>query len=114
MTTAAAEVPDPIDDNRYLDPNPTPQHGAGWTSVFGFLDGVRGVTDRVERIADDVGDTHDRFIAAKRNAWELDRDQRDAKTDDFLKKAGFARGDNVKLYWVLGAAGVVVVALIAR
>lgn len=92
-------------------PDDEPAPGPGWAKVWNFFDGLGGVADRVGGITEDIAGAAERTAGAKL-AWQdlQEREQR-ADTDDLLRRAGFARGDNVKLYWVVG--GVAAVGLLA-
>ncbi|MCD9147865.1 hypothetical protein [Pseudophaeobacter flagellatus] len=96
-------------------PDDTNYAGDGWKKVWGFFDGLAGVADRVEGVTEDLSDTSDHIVDAKRGWFELRRDERDAETADMLAKSAWQRGDNVELtkYWALGAAALVAVLIIA-
>ena len=84
----------------------------GWASVWGFFDGLRGVTSRVGGIADDVGQVGAAIADTKRDFWELSRDKQIAATDDVLTRAGWERGDNIQKYYVIGAVALAGVAIL--
>ncbi len=111
--TPLAVVGTPGFKGDYLE-SPRTYAGDKWQGIWGFLDGVRGVTDRVEGITGDVAGISDTVTDAKRNIWELKNDKQSAETADFLRKAGFQRGDNLKLYAVAGLAAVAVIVIFAK
>jgi len=111
MADAVGAVGGPDDQGQYLGSTQPQPLGKGWQKVFGFLDGVRGATDRVEAISGDVAGTVENVTDARRSVWELRRDKNEFDQDQFLEKLKVQRGDNVKQYWVFGAValGVIVI-----
>ena len=90
------------------DDNFTPDTFKG---VFGFLDGVGGITRRAGDIIEDVTDISDDVVGARRTVFDLKRDKEEFEQDQQLEKFKILRGDNVQLYYVLGVVGVAVVLL---
>lgn len=111
MANATGAVGHPDDESGAYLENPTSYAGDGWKGIFGFLDGVRGVTDRVEGIAGDGAGIAGKIADGKRSLWELRRDKDAFEQRQFLDLLKVNRGDNVKLYYVAGAAALAIVVL---
>ncbi|DBA35673.1 TPA_inf: hypothetical protein gp_10 [Marinomonas phage YY] len=90
------------------------QAGSGWNGIFGFFDGIRGVTDRVEAISGDVAGTAGNISDAQRAFWELQNDKADAAQDRAIEWFTVERGDNKQLYYALAAGAVAVIIIFAR
>jgi len=111
MTNAVGAVGHPNDENgAYLD-DPKSYAGKGWQNIWGFLDGVRGVTDRAEGITGDVAGIVTKYSEADRSLWELRRDKSAFGQDQFLEMLKVNRGDNIKQYYVIGAVALAAVVL---
>lgn len=101
------------DNGAYLDA-PKSYAGEGWQKIWGFFDGVRGVTDRVEGITGDLAGTVGAVTETKRDIWDLKADQEAFDQAQQLERVKVMRGDNVKLYAVAGAAAVALILLTVR
>lgn len=102
------------DDNGAYLGEPVSYAGEGWKKVWGFFDGVRGVTDRVEGITGDLAGTVNTVTETKRNIWDLKSDKEAFEQSQQLERVKVMRGDNVKLYAVAGAAAVALILLTVR
>lgn len=111
---AQGAVGHPDDKGQYID-DYSSRAGSGWNKLFGFFDGVRGVTDRVEAIAGDVAGTQMAITEGKRAKFELRRDKQQFEQDQFLEKVTTQRGDNrVWIYAIGGVAALGVVMLVSK
>lgn len=110
MATALGDVGNP--DDRYLPKNEN-LAGPGWWSVWGFFDGLRGVTDRIEGITGDYAGTVGNLTGADRVKWELKADKEAFDQQQKLDWLTTDRGDNKVQMYVIGAAAVAVIALMA-
>lgn len=110
---AQGKVDHPDDQRRdeYIAGAGTSHAGSGWNKVFGFFDGLRGVTDRVAGLTGDYAEVQENLTLADRLKWELKNDKANADSARQLKFLQGERGDNVQLYYALGAAAVAVVLL---
>lgn len=86
----------------------------GWASVNGFLDGLGGATDRIGGIVNTVADGAEDVARGRAALHEERQAQRQSELDMTLQLAGFERGDNLKLYWVVGAVAAAVIILTMR
>ncbi len=102
------------DEGQYLGSTSGSLAGDGWRSVWGFMDGLRGVTDRAEAITGDVAGSVENITGARRSVWELKNDQREAAQEQFLDKVTTLRGDNKQVIWAVGAVGLAAVVIFAR
>ena len=98
----------PVDEARYN------KSRGGLDGLLGFFDGVSGVANSAARTVGSITDISEDITAARR-ARNDERLDREAREQALLRDmAGFQRGDNVKLYWVIGAAAVAMVVLTSR
>lgn len=83
----------------------------GWAAVNGWLGGLADATETVGGIVDTVADGAEDIARGKAAISNQMLDKQQREQDMALQLAGFARGDNVQLYYVIGAAAVAVILL---
>lgn len=83
----------------------------GWAAVNGWLGGLSDATDTVGGIVNTVADGAEDVARGKAAIADQQLDKAEREQDIALQLAGFARGDNVQLYYVIGAAAVAVILL---
>lgn len=84
---------------------------AFWDGVTGFLDGMAGATDSLGKIVSSGTDIRDDLTMSDMLATKARLEREEGEQDLLLEMAGFQRGDNLKLYYVAGAAAVALVLL---
>lgn len=77
----------------------------------GWLGGLSDATDTVGGIVNTVADGAEDIARGKAAIANQQLDKQEREQSMALQLAGFARGDNVQLYYVIGAAAVALILL---
>jgi len=103
MTNHAQAVVERPDD--YIEDQTTPPNNG----LQGILDGISSAMNSVEGITESGSGIAQNIADGKRAEWEVRRDKQAFDQDQFLELLKTERGDNIKQYWVVGAAAVALI-----